>query len=329
MPNIAAAKNLVWSLWDPLTGGTRASWLPTTEGFEPDVEFWGPAPIGALSGLDELFGNVYEPLARAFPRAERRPYLFLGGIFEGEIWVATSGDILGSMDQDWLGIPRPSRPVRLRFGEFYRVRDGKVAEIRCLYDIPGLAAQSGIRLLPPFEGREGPPPGPAKNDGISLSPQDTAETSATLDLVEAMIGGCNRLDERGLTSMGMDLFWHRNMVWHGPWGIGSCHGFREFEDFAQGPSVASFPDRRGGHHRARIADGVTAAFTGWPSLRGTFSGAPFRGLAPTGQPIGMNLMDFYVRRGSKLLENWVLIDLIDFWAQCGVDLMAKLPGERG
>jgi hypothetical protein len=36
-------------------------------------------------------------------------------------------------------------------------------------------------------------------------------------------------------------------------------------------------------------------------------------------------MDFYVRRGEKLHENWILIDLIDFARQCGVDLLENLP----
>jgi hypothetical protein len=88
--------------------------------------------------------------------------------------------------------------------------------------------------------------------------------------------------------------------------------------------VSSFPNRRGGFHQARIADGLTAAFTGWPSLRGDFTGESFRGIEPTGTPIGQNIMDFYVRRGDKLHENWVLIDLVDFAAQCGVDLLEGL-----
>jgi hypothetical protein len=144
-----------------------------------------------------------------------------------------------------------------------------------------------------------------------------------------MLGGCNRLDGSDLASMGMAAYWHDDMVWHGPWGVGSCRGFREFQDFAQAPSVSSFPNRRGGFHRARFADGVTACFTGWPSLRGDFTGVPFRGIAPTGGPIGQNIMDFYVRRGPKLHENWILIDLVDFAAQCGIDLLAALPGDRG
>jgi predicted ester cyclase len=69
---------------------------------------------------------------------------------------------------------------------------------------------------------------------------------------------------------------------------------------------------------------LTAAFTGWPSLTGTFDGLPFRGIEPTGKRIGQNIMDFYVRRDDKLHLNWVLIDLIDFAAQCGVDLLKGL-----
>ncbi len=327
------AKELVWRLWQSLEGRPQPFVPPREAAFDEHVTFHGPLPIGRLVGRDALFERVYLPLARSFPFAQRQPYLFLGGRFEGEDWVATSGDLAGVMVTDWLGLPAPQRPVRLRFGEFYRVAEGRIVEIRCLFDILGLAAQAGYPLLPPFEGGAVTPPGPCAGNGLCLHLQDADETRRTLNLVEAMIDGCNRLDRRGLDSMGMEAFWHPDMVWHGPWGIGSCYGFREFQNYAQGPSVASFPDRTGGHHRARIAEGVTAAFTGWPSLKGSFTGAAFHGLAPTGKPIGMNLMDFYVRRGARLHENWVLIDLIDFWAQCGVDLLGRIPrlkaAERG
>lgn len=326
--SVQEAKDLVWRMWTSANAEAPRVSLPDETLFDTDCAFHGPAPIGRLNGSRSVFDTVYVPLANAFHALRREPYLFLGGVFEGRTWVATTGDFTGIFQRDWLGIPATGRAARLRFGEFYGVEHGRVQEIRCLYDVLGLASQAGYDLLPPFEGRADVPPGPVLQNGLSRAAQDVKVTRATLDLVEGMVGGCNRLDDSGLASMGMDRFWHTDMVWHGPWGIGSCHGFQEFQDYAQGPSVASFPDRRGGHHQARIADGVTAAFTGWPSLQGTFNGAPFHGLGPTGKPIGMNLMDFYVRRGDRLHENWVLIDLIDFWAQCGVDLLAKLPSPK-
>lgn len=325
LSDVTAAKKLVWSFLGSRAAPRRQA---TTAIVDPHVVFHGPAPIGRLDGRDALSAHLHEPLRSVFPDAVREPQLFLGGAFEGAVWVSTTGYVVGPMERDWLGIPAGPDVRRLRFGEFYRVEGGRIVEIRCLFDIPGLAAQAGYPLLPPFQGRAEPPPGPALSNGIVLDAQDPGETAYTLRLVEDMLGGCNRLDGSDLASMGMAAYWHEDMVWHGPWGVGSCRGFREFQDFAQAPSVSSFPNRRGGFHRARFADGLTASFTGWPSLRGDFTGVPFRGIQPTGGPIGQNIMDFYVRRGTKLHENWILIDLVDFAAQCGVDLLAPLPGDR-
>lgn len=320
---IQAAKAAVWSALDGAVGAAAAG--PASL-LDEDVDFWGPAPIGRIQGRAAVIDQVYAPLARAFETAARRPALFLGGAFDDAIWVATTGVLAGPMAAPWLGVP-PGRGARLlRFGEFYRFEGGRIVEIRCLFDVLGLAAQAGIALLPPFGGAAETPAGSREGEtaGLMVGPQPEAETRATLGLVEDMLGGCNRLDARGLVSMGMQAYWRADMVWRGPWGVGSTDGFQAFQDFAQGPSVASFPDRRGGFHRARFADGRAAAFTGWPSLRGTFDGAPFRGIAPTGGPIGQNIMDFYLRVGDKLSENWVLIDLVDFACQCGVDLLAPL-----
>ncbi len=315
---VAAAKALVWAAW------SGQGVIPDERAFAADVEFHGPAPIGAITDRSELFATVYSPTASAITNAVRSPYVFLGGVWNDEVWVATTGNTVGTFSNDWLGIPASLAPVTLRFGEFYRVVDGQIVEVRCLYDILAVAAQAGFELLPPVR-RPAIPVGPALSNGLSLEPQDPAESAFTLQLVNDMLGGCNRLDGSDLASMGMAAYWHDDMAWYGPTGIGATLGFAEFQSDAQGPSVASFPNRRGGFHQARIADGLTAAFTGWPSLQGAFNGQPFRGIQPTGGAIGQNIMDFYVRRDEKLHENWILIDLIDFATQCGVDLLARIP----
>lgn len=308
---IDGAKQLVW------TEGHRA--------VADEVRYFGPAPIGALEGRAAVIEDVVDPILRALPGGRIEPYVFLGGHWEGQVWVAATGDVVGRMQHPWLGIPATGQNMRLRFGTFHRVVGDEIIETRELFDVIGFASQAGIELLPPFAGRAEHPPPPSLDNGLSTAPQDQMATEKTLALVEAMLDGCNDLEGSDLDSMGMERFWRDDMAWYGPWGVGSSRGFAEFQANAQGPSVASFPNRRGGFHQARIAEGLTAAFTGWPSLQGTFDGEPFRGIEPTGQPIGQNIMDFYVRRGPKLHENWVLIDLVDFAAQCGVDLLAALP----
>lgn len=292
------------------------------------VAFHGPAPIGPLRGRTEVEAKVVGPIGMAFDGMVWQPDILLGGWWDDELWVAAHGYVGGRMTGGLWSVPPAGVGARLRTGLFTRFEQShgalEAVEIRMLADLPALAAQAGYELFPAIN-RPGLPPPPSEVNGVVLGRSDPGETDATLQLVEAMLGGCNQLEGSDLASMGMAAFWHNDMRWYGPHGVGATHGFEDFQIDAQGPSVASFPNRRGGHHRARFADGVTAAFTGWPSLRGTFSGRPFRGIEPTGGPIGQNIMDFYVRRGPKLHENWVLIDLVDFASQCGVDLLARLP----
>ena len=312
--DIAAAKRIVWKAW---TNEAPA-------GLHPDMVMHASRPIGRLEGSAAVRHEVRHSLGASLLSGRWEPYLFLGGVWNDEVWVAHTGHITGVFAEPLWGVPPSGRTASLRYGDFSRVEDGRIVEVRLLFDLIGFAAQAGIHLLPEPPARNHLPPGPAARNGIVEGISDPDETAFTLQLVEDMLGGCNRLDGSDLESMGMAAYWHDDMVWHGPHGIGSSFGFQEFQDFAQGPSVRSFPNRRGGFHQARFADGLTAAFTGWPSLQGDFTGEPFRGIEPTGGPIGQNIMDFYVRRGDKLHENWVLIDLIDFAAPCGVELMEKL-----
>ena len=312
--HITAAKQLVWESW---TGKRRTA-------LSEDAVLHGPAPIGRVDGAWWIQQSIHVPIGAGLLNQRWEPYLFLGGVWGDEVWVAHTGQLTGVFVEPLWGIPPSGRNVALRYGDFSRIEGDEVVEVRLLFDLVGLAAQAGVHLLPEPPARNHLPPGPTLDNGMVLEAVDPDESAFTLQLVEDMLGGCNRLDASDLESMGMAAYWHDDMVWHGPHGVGSSFGFQQFQDFAQGPSVRSFPNRRGGFHRARFADGLTAAFTGWPSLQGDFTGEPFRGIAPTGGPIGQNIMDFYVRRGDKLHENWVLIDLIDFAAQCGVDLLEEL-----
>lgn len=319
---ISAAKALIWE-------GLAGFRFPLAE----DGVWRVSAPVDELVGAEAVERGFYRPLTRALGEMVFCPYLFLGGAWGEETWVAASGDLTGNFTRPLFGISPTGGPVRLRIGAFFRVAGERVAEAYLIADLPGLAAQAGFEVLPPFAGETGPPPGPAADNGIRRGRSFAAETEKTLTLVESMLGGCNRLEDDDLASMGMAAFWHADMLWHGPWGIGSCRGFESFQRDAQGPSVASFPNRRGGFHRCRFADGCAAAFVGWPSLRGTFNGKPFRGIPPTGKPIGQRIMDFYIRRDDLLAENWVLIDLVDFARQCNTVLepiaAAGTPPQNG
>jgi predicted ester cyclase len=323
-------KAVVWQYWcgSKGLGQTGASSSDhrsiLSESLSTEVTWHGFHPLRNLSGLEEVWSKFWEPLLTAIPDLIRRPYIFISGDFEGADWVCGTGDLIGTFIHEWLGIPASGSSVHFRFGEFCKVENGQIVEIRMIVDLTDLIRQAGINLLPPNYGRNIWPPGPMAGDGILRSPQDPAESEKTLALVEAMIfGGLNKYDGRSQDSQGLERFWHPNMVWHGPVGIGSAYGMEEFKKNAQGPIVGAFPDRRGVGHQARIAEGRFAASTGWPSLVGTHQNA-YMDWSPTGGKIGWNIMDFWKREGDLLLENWVMIDIIGAALQSGVDLMLKL-----
>ena len=290
----------------------------------PSVSFHGFYPLRRLQGAEELIDQLWAPLLRAMPDLRRRPYIVLANAFEGRDWVASTGDIVGSLVEDFLGIPATGASVKFRYGEFWRMEAGKIAEIRMLVDLPDLIRQADRDILPASYGRELWIPGPLAGDGLSLDASDAAETARTLRMVESMIfDGLNSYDQKSQASQGLERFWSQDLVWHGPVGIGSAYGIAEFLRHAQGPIVRAFPDRKGVGHQARIADGIYAASTGWPSLAGTHLGE-FLGWQPTGRPARWNIMDFWRRDGQLLRENWVLIDLIDAALQSGVELYPPL-----
>jgi predicted ester cyclase len=329
-------KALVWHFWQGLNG-TGSKYMSmaadlVSNTLAPEISWHGFEPLRRLEGAAEIWSQFWQPLFAAIPDLTRRPYFLIGGAFEGGDWVCGTGDLIGTFARDWqleeYVIPASGSSVRFRFGEFCCIEDEQIVEIRLIIDLPDLIRQAGITLLPPNYGRDIWIPGPLAGDGLVLEPQDPVESAKTQNLVEEMIfGGLNKYDGQSQDSQGLERFWHPQMVWHGPVGIGSAYGLQEFKKNAQGPIVRAFPDRKGPGHQARIAEGRFAASTGWPSLVGTHQ-RDFLGWPPTGERIGWNIMDFWRRDGDYLRENWNLIDLIGAAQASGVDLLATLRSSR-
>lgn len=317
-------KRLVLELWHGRGGRQHPTCSELQAAFADDIEVFGFYPLRRLQGVDCLIEQLWQPLLRAFPDLWRRPTMLLANAYQGRDWVASSGEYIGSFVEDWLGIPANGQSVKFRYGEFCCVQDGKVVEIRLLIDLPELIRQADRAVLPRSYGRDIWVPGPLAGDGVALAPADAAESQKTLAIVEAMIfGGLNKYDRKNQSSQGLERFWHADLVWHGPVGIGSAYGLDEFLRNAQGPIVRAFPDRKGVGHQARLAEGLYAASTGWPSLVGTHQ-REFLGWPPTHKKVGWNIMDFWRRDGDLLRENWVLIDLIGAALESDVELYPPL-----
>jgi predicted ester cyclase len=294
------------------------------EYYHEDAVWHGPAPIDRLAGVDEIAAGHWEPLLASFPDLQKDDYVLFGGAFEGSEWVCATGTLVGTFERDWLEIPATGDATWIRYGEFHEMVDGRIAQTRTIVDVLDVIRQAGFEFLPALA-PEVVIPGPSTNDGVLLGETDDADSERTLELVEEMIfEGLHSYEEEGLEGMGMEEYWHDDFMWYGPAGIGTTRGIDGFQEYHQGPFLEAFPDRTGGDHVARLAEGHYCGSTGWPSVTATHTGSGWLGLPATGREVEMRVIDVWRREGDLLAENWVFIDTIDLLDQLGLDVFERL-----
>ena len=295
----------------------------------PDARYRICAPFGDLPGADAFFDSCLAPLKTALPDVERRDWIVMAGTDEhGADWVGCGGHYLGTFAAPLLEIPPTGHIAHMRFHEFYRFEDGLCTEVQAIWDLPELMMQARAWPLAPSLGREFCVPGPATGDGLCRAPRDETRSRATRDLIVDMLEHMQRHPAQGGPEvMQMPRFWHERMNWYGPAGIGAGRGIAGFRNWHQIPFLAGMPDR--GRHLDEIvfhffADNDFAAVTGWPNMIQTLTHGGWMGIAPAGRRISMRSLDFWRIEGGKIRENWVLVDLLDVYAQLGVDVFARL-----
>jgi steroid delta-isomerase-like uncharacterized protein len=92
----------------------------------------------------EGFREWVEPFLRAMPDSSTE----VTSVVDAGEWVATEhtgrGTHTGPLATPGGEIPATGRSVEIRFGEFFRLRDGKIAMLRAYYDTAGIMRQLGV-----------------------------------------------------------------------------------------------------------------------------------------------------------------------------------------
>ena len=274
-------------------------------------------PINRGTGADFVAAGLLAPLEVAFPQYEVRADIALRGSFKGGDWTAASGHICGRFMAPLFGIPATGRVAYLRFGCFQQWVEGRVTETILILDLPALMRQAGAWPLATPLGPDLMAPPPLTRDGVW--PEGNGQ--ASLAIVEGMIGGLMKFDG-SLKTMNMRDYFAEDFWWFGPAPIGTFRGFPDYERGHATPFLTAFPDRVGGHHRARFGDGEYVASTGWPSITATHKGHGWLGIGATDRAITMRVIDFWRAENGLLVENWVMIDIPDVLNQLGIDVFA-------
>lgn len=300
----------------------------------------GLHPFHEMDGVDEVCEKFWQPFRVSFSNLQRRVDIFLAGenivqtgLDDSEasnIWVCQMGHFMGLFDHAWLDIPGTHRMCFIRFAEFHRVENGKIAESALFIDLIGVMRQAGQNPLPPQTGSSFIYPGPKTHDGLLFEPQAADQGVATLDLINRMINDLSAANEHALKTNDNKVppsvlakSWHDDMIWYGPEGIGATYTIERYQHQHQYPFRYNLAGKTFNGHVARFAEGNYGCFFGWPNLTNTASGG-FLGMTASGIPADMRVVDVYRRDGDKLAENWVIIDLPHWLAMQGLDVLTRM-----
>ena len=342
------------ALRDIAGGGTHGLAGRLDAIYGPDARWRGSHPLNAAEGTAGMVESLWAPLMHAMPDLERRDVIFVAGrsihdkALTGDargVRVAAVGHLCGTFSRSWCGIPPTGRALYLRYGEVHEIgADGRIARTTLLIDVLDAMRQAGWWPIAPSLGAEEMWPAPFTADGVRLGGVDEERGEASIRQTLAMHRSLAEFDDASeenlgrrdrLIAMPQREHWHPKMMWYGPAGIGTTRGLEGFVDHHQLPFRIAFPNRRGGAtlnetgdreggHYVQIGDGPYSVTGGWPSVRAEHLGPDWLGMPPTGRPIGMRVMDFYLHDEGLIRENWVPIDILDILMQMGFDALGRM-----
>jgi predicted ester cyclase len=331
-------KRLLLDYWNAIEEAVPEDLRRTTSRFLAPTHVWhGPDPINEFSGAEAWAADFWQPLVHAFPDIRRQTHVFFGGQSSGRVdgqkdgrmWVCGTGYFNATFCNDYLAIPANQASVRIRWGEFCRVDDDRIVETYILLDLVDLMQQAGFPVLPPSRGIDGLYPPPKANDGILLDAQDPEVTAHTLDHIRRFIfDALNSYDQSQLKSMGIADYFHPDVQWYGPCGIGACLSLREFEEYHQQPWLSAYPDRQVQDLDALFAEGPYSGGPGWAGVEATHSG-PYLDAPASNRTVVFNGLDFWKLENDRYIENWVFVDMVHLFRQFGIDLFERMRGQMG
>jgi predicted ester cyclase len=328
MSDFQAEKTLIRSFYDAFDRAGADQQAVLAGVVAPDYLWRGYHPFGILDAGQSV-AQFWTPFRDAVRHMQRRQDIFFAGKNEidgfSSTWVVSMGHLMGLFDRPWLGIRPTGKMVFLRYCEFNRIKDGKIAESAMYFDIPHLMIQAGQNPFPPQTAAHMVQPGPMTHGGLLFDTQDPAEGQETLRAINAMITDLGQWKSSLSLVEELRQTWHEDMIWWGPAGIGATYTIERYAQQHSGPFRAAFAERSKTGHIARLAEGHFGGFFGWPNFTARHDGG-FMGMPATGQMGEFRVIDIYRREGSKLAENWIFIDLLHFWKSQGVDILARATG---
>ena len=138
--------------------------------FHEDFVWRGNQGCGTKNSLAEFRANWQLPLRAAFTERDYKTEHFMA---DGE-WAACFGHIEATHSREFMGISATGKRVRIPYMDFWRVKDGRIADNPVSVDFAAVMAQLGVDVFG-GEGWEG------FDDGTQIPPIPKKEEDESVD----------------------------------------------------------------------------------------------------------------------------------------------------
>jgi steroid delta-isomerase-like uncharacterized protein len=115
-----------------------------------DMIWHGPPGWGDFHGIEAFKYQLMKPFYEAFPDYYAKNDIEVAD----DNMVSAAGFLTCTHRGEWLGVPATGRLVRMRFSDFWRVRDGRLAENWVMVDGIDVLRQLGVDVLKMVASRE-------------------------------------------------------------------------------------------------------------------------------------------------------------------------------
>jgi steroid delta-isomerase-like uncharacterized protein len=109
-----------------------------------DMIWHGPPGFGDIHGVEAFKNEVMKPFYKAFPDYHAKNDI---EVADENNMVSATGYLTGTHRGDWMGVPASGKFMRMRFSDFWLVRDGRLAENWVMVDNIDVMRQLGVDLL--------------------------------------------------------------------------------------------------------------------------------------------------------------------------------------
>jgi len=257
---------------------------------------------------------------RAFPRSGSSQMLFFGD----ELHATTTSYINMIWADPFLGIPAPKAWTYFRVTDFYAIRKTSDGTSKAHYnfmmiDFADLLRRVGRPVLPKAPLPEGLVLTAATNDGVpaplSVIARERNSTTARKAAAGALADGWAGNSEDA-------KWWHRNLTFYGPGGIGRARSVEEFQRHVLGPFRQAFADRTCDTHML-FCEGNYCAALG--TLQGRHVGT-WVGQAASNRTVTVRFAMHFRIVDDLIMEGWAIFDFPGMFAQLGKDFFAAARG---